>query len=124
MGLDMEQFDQSRHLKAKDLKGREIAVAISEVTSDEFDSRDGGKERLGVVFFKGGVKGLVLNKTNVRYLIDQFGQDSDDWLGKEVVLYSVSTQKPDGSPVQGVRVRVEQPVAALDAALEDEDIPF
>jgi hypothetical protein len=93
----------SKYLKAEDIKGREVKVTINYVEMEEMP--DGKKTEKPVVYFKGKEKGVVLNSGNWDILEDAFG-DSDDWPGKQITLYTERTRKPDGTPTDGIRVRV------------------
>lgn len=102
----------SKWLAAPDLKGREIKLTIDYAKVEEV----GDNHKL-VTYFKGKEKGLALNKTNARMIADSYGRDSDDWPGKEIVLYPTKTEF-QGRLVDCIRVRI--PTAQ---ALDDE-IPF
>ena len=117
--MKMGQFfeGESQFLKAADLQGREVRVTICEVGSQEFDKDGGGTEIRPFIRFRGKEKGVVLNKTNGHRLIDAFGEDSDDWLEKEIYLYSERVEYK-GKPVDGIRLRVPKPAA------DDSEVPF
>jgi hypothetical protein len=53
----------SRWLKPEDLQGRACVVEVSEVTFEELRQQNGTTETKGVVWFHGGTRGLILNKT-------------------------------------------------------------
>ncbi len=101
------------NLKADDLKGTEAKVVIESNEVAEFDN---GKKL--VIRFKGKEKGLVLNKTNAMKIFDAFGDNPDDWKGKEIIIYPDKTLYQD-SMVDCLRVRIPTKVADL-----DDDIPF
>jgi len=110
--VDEVYQSDSKWLSAPDLKGREIKLAIDESKVEEV-----GENHKLVVYFKGKDKGLALNKTNARMIAESYGKDSDDWSGKEIILYPTKTEF-QGKLVDCIRVRI--PMAA---ALDDE-IPF
>lgn len=59
--------------------------------------------------FKGVDKPLVLNPTNMRLMEGIMGSDeTDDWIGKEVVLYTDPTISFGGKITGGIRVRAPQ----------------
>lgn len=109
MGMDMSQYaeGESNYLKTEDIRGHEVPVTISRVELVELDKRDGGKQTKPVIFFQGKEKGMVCNITNVKRLTDGFGNDSDSWLGKGVILYTEDTELGPG-----LRVRIPAPVVA------------
>lgn len=102
----------SQWLAHADLKGHEIPVTISGCTLEEV-----GQDKKMVVHFEKKEKALVLNKTNAGRIASAYGNDSDDWIGKELVLYPDTTEY-QGNTVPCIRVRVPAKVAL------DDEIPF
>jgi len=107
----------SRYLKAADLKGRTVEVEIMRVDLEEV----GNEEKL-CAYFAGKEKGLVLNKTNATLIADSYGDDTDRWQGKKIILYPDKTQF-NGRIVPCLRVRLpERPLPP--EAEGDGEIPF
>jgi len=96
----------SNYLKAKDLENKEVQVVIESVTME--DIGDGDKPVLRFVKSK---KGLVCNKTNALTISDSLGEETDDWVGKDLILYPAKTMY-EGKMVPCIRVKV--PVLAQD----------
>lgn len=94
----------SEYLKAADLGGREVSVVISQVKFEKMD----GKDR-AVLFFIGKSKGLMLNKTNINNIVHLYGEETNDWNGKEITLYP-SMVDYQGKSVEAVRVKGPQRV--------------
>lgn len=97
--MKVSQVFSGDYLKAADLQGNEHSVVISAIEVKEFD--DGNKLLLT---FQGRKKGLVANKTNSNRVAMAYGDDTDGWVGKEIILY------PDivdfqGKPTEAIRVR-------------------
>jgi hypothetical protein len=94
-----EQFP-SKYLRASDLDGEQTAV-MGRVEMEEVGT---DKERKPVLYFQGLDKGLVLNKTNSGTISQLYGDDTDDWAGEAITLFSamVSFQ---GETKPAVRVR-------------------
>lgn len=116
MGINVEQYykSETNWLSAGDLpKGNKIPVVVSEITEVDFGN-DGKK--LGLRF-EGKEKGLVLNKTNAKSISYVYGPDTDDWVGKEILLYSTMVDFA-GKDVPAIRVDVPMATAT------DSDIPF
>ncbi len=90
----------SKTLKATDLKGKEPRLTISTVEQEKI-----GDEMKMVVYFRGKDKGVVLNKGNANLLADAYGDDTDGWLGHDVILFAIWTEYA-GKPVQGLRFRI------------------
>jgi hypothetical protein len=89
----------SKYVKAADLKGREATVVISGVEIEKI-----GEDRKLVVYFQGKDKGLVTNKTNANRISLMYGEDTDEWIGKEIVL---GTDFVDfqGKTVEAIRIK-------------------
>ena len=96
----------SKTLKASDLNGREVRVTMSHVERQEFKNREtGGIDRKYVLFFEGKEKGLVLNKINTNTIIDYYGDESDAWAGKQIILYE-TTAEYQGKRSPAIRIKV------------------
>lgn len=109
--MKVSQVFSGDYLKAVDLQGHEPTVQISAVEMKQFD--DGNKL---LISFEGKQKGLVANKTNANRIAKLYGDDTDGWVGKEIVLY---TDQVDfqGSTVDAIRVRgPKKPVPAGEPA--------
>lgn len=90
----------SKYLKADDLKGREVRVTIANVEREKM-----GDDFKPVVYFKGKEKGVVLNKTNSYTIASAYGDDTDDWFGNDVILFSVMTEY-GGKTTPAIRCRI------------------
>lgn len=90
----------SKYISAVDLKGQAIRVTISHVNIEEMTD---GKQK-PVAYFENAQKGLVLNKTNSQNIAVMHGNDTDQWAGKEVELFSAWVDF-QGRTVEAIRVR-------------------
>lgn len=90
----------ARFINAAFLSDGDITAKIDSISEIELD----GNDRL-VVTMKGVDKGLVLNRTNGDVLADAFGDELNDWVGKEITLYKDRCQMR-GKMVDCVRVKV------------------
>ena len=78
---------ESKYLKAADLQGRTIKVVIAGVSLLEFeDESTGTKTAKPALSLKGKEKQIVCNATSVQELIQAYGADSEQWVGKEIRL--------------------------------------
>lgn len=127
-----DQFP-SKFLKANDLQGREVLVTIKDCIVESI-----GEDKRPVLYFAGKDKGVVLNKTNATNISDTYGADTDEWIGRKVVLYTAFVDF-QGRSVESIRIRKPRdselntdrnaPVARPQVAPQfeqtgDEDIPF
>lgn len=86
---------------AKDVAdGKTVRAVIDKVLLD-VDMRGGARD---VLTFRGEPKQLVLRPTITKYLMKEFGPDSDQWIGREIELYG-SECTFGGDTVECCRVR-------------------
>jgi hypothetical protein len=104
-----EEFP-SQYLEAADLRGREVTVTITKSEKhDGVTGRDGRKFDAKVIYFEGKKKGMCLNKTNARRIRDVYGygDDSDNWKGKEITLYPTTCNAFGNPKTPCIRVKIE-----------------
>jgi hypothetical protein len=118
--MDMKQYAGSQFLKLKDVEAGPIRATIAEVVLGKCGKPD-------VVFTDGSR--LSANATNTRALNRAFGDQSEDWIGGEVVLVSgeiayQGEMKPSiiVNPIPRAKDAEEEPAASR--ADMDDSIPF
>ena len=84
--MKMELMFPSKYLRAADLEG-DLTVTIADVVMDELVMRGGRREKKPVLHLDGEDKMLVLNKPNGEAIAAAYGRESDNWRGKELVLF-------------------------------------
>lgn len=89
----------SNYIKASDLNSRAV-LAVMDRTEFEMI----GEDRKMILYFQGKDKGLVCNKTNANTIASIYGDDTDDWAGREIVLFEAYVDF-QGKSVPAVRVR-------------------
>ena len=99
--MHIDQAFPSNFIKASDLQGREVSVVISGADVEKIGN---GNDQKLVLKFKGKSKGMICNRTNANRIAYSYGNDTDGWIGKEIVLF------PDmvdfqGRMVEAVRVK-------------------
>jgi hypothetical protein len=114
----------SKYMKGSDLKGGAPTYTITSVSQEEVGQ---DREMKFVVYFQGQQKGVVLNKTNAELLEMLFGDESDDWIGEEISLFTMPVTF-NGKTTNAIRFRApkksaKQQAADVIDALNDE-IPF
>ena len=103
--MKVSQVFTSRFLRAEDLPlGREVRVVIESVALEQLG--EGERPKL-VLTFRGKAKRLPLNKTNAQALADGLGDETDNWSGRQIIVYAAKTLFA-GRQVNGVRVRVPE----------------
>jgi hypothetical protein len=110
----------SRYLKADDIQ-RDTPVTIESVEMEEVGQGD-DQESKPVIHFKELEKGLVLNVTNSMVIEEMYGDETDEWRGRRIVLYATRVQFGK-KMVMAIRVRERQsdtnaPSRQTDAAAE------
>jgi hypothetical protein len=95
-----DQFP-SDYLRAADLNNKEVTYTMRSVAIEQIGA---DKEDKPVLYFEGQEKGIILNKTNAAAIAQIYGDDTDDWAGEAITLFSaiVSFQ---GQNVPAIRVK-------------------
>jgi hypothetical protein len=79
-------------------------VVIREWQEEMVGAQNGPKTKKAIMYFQGYDKGMVLNKTNIKRLIQIFGTDDDtQFIGKAIVVKSDPTIEYQGELVGGLR---------------------
>ena len=99
----------SRWLKAADV-ARPALATIRNVTIEEVVEG----EQKPVLHFAGTLKPMVLNRTNTASIAELYGEDTDGWNGKAVVLYSAKVQF-QSKLVDAIRIRAPRLAAPAPA---------
>lgn len=107
----------SKYLKAVDLKSRKVKLVIDSIAQETL-----GEDDRVVFYFKGKPKGVIMNLTNCGLCAMAWGDDMEDWEGKELVLSS-GPKNFKGKIVQGFNVDPVVPVQDETGGGDDED-PF
>lgn len=94
------------YLKQDDFDEPTVAT-ISGAKSVEFEDED--KDKLAL-YFEELDKGMILNATNINLLTALFGSDeTDEWMGKQVTIYTDPNIMFGGKKVGGLRVKSASP---------------
>lgn len=94
----------SQYVSAPDLKGREIQVVIERVAMEELKEMDGSVIHKPACKFQNAEKKMILNITNWNLIAAVYGDDSDMWIGRELVLFPTRVQFGN-KMVDAIRVR-------------------
>jgi hypothetical protein len=100
------QMIESKYLKQSDLDG-EVEVTIVKVGQLNVAREDQEPEMKWAIRFQELQKPMVLNSTNIQLLAKACGsEESDDWVGKKVVIYADPNVSFGGKLVGGLRVKL------------------
>lgn len=102
----------SAYIKAEDLQDRQHTMVMDHVAIEEL-----GDDTKPVLYFQGAKKGLALNVTNAKTIASIYGDETDDWTGKELIIFPATT---DFRGKETPCIRVKAPPARTPAR----DIPL
>ena len=102
--MNIDEAFPSKYISAADLQGREVVVRIARVTVEQLGRNNDPKDNKPVLYFEGKQKGLALNKTNANTVKDVYGKETDNWIGKTIMLVQAWTDYA-GKQVECIRVR-------------------
>lgn len=97
--MNINEAFPSNYLKATDLQGREATVRI-----DRLEFEKVGDDTKPVLYFQGKDRGIVLNKTNATNISAAYSQETGNWIGKSVTLFTAWVDF-QGKSVEAIRVR-------------------
>jgi hypothetical protein len=123
--MNVNDIFPTRFVAAADLNGKSFTLTIRSVTLEDMQSHDNKTVTKPVAWFTNAAKGLVLNRTNTMIIADLYGPETDDWAGKQIIIYATKV-RAFGKMEDAIRVREEVPLAkaAPTPAQDDEDADF
>ena len=96
-------IDDTKFMKKdEDIKHKDVVTVASEGVweeSERFKKDDGTPSKMFKIHFKlanGEDRSTTLNWTNVKLLVEAFGDDTLDWIGKEVRAWKTKSEKEKG----------------------------
>ena len=130
----VSQMLPSTYLKKEDVT-QPVIVTVDHLEEKNVAPNGQPEEMKWTIFFREFEKGMVLNSTNINALAQACAStDSDDWTGREVVLFMDPSVSYAGKVTGGLRIRpneTRQPVRPRPVTRKpiesqghaDEDIP-
>jgi hypothetical protein len=105
--MKTSELKQSKYMKKEDCGDDGILVTIAALKQENVAPDNKPEELKWILHFNGDHKPLVLNSTNLALMEKALGSDdSDDWVGKKVVLFNDENVSFGGKLTGGVRVDV------------------
>ena len=105
----MKIFDAfpSKYLKAADLGGSEIRAIMKHVMMEEIkDPKDPEDAKVvPVLYFRSVPKGLVVNKTIAKVIAMGYGQETDEWRDKPIILFTAMVDA-FGDTMEAIRAKL------------------
>ena len=124
---NINQMIESKYLKQSDVDG-EVEVTILKIGQINVAREDEQPEMKWAAKLEEFKKPMVLNSTNLQLLAKACGsEESDDWIGKKVVIFADPNVSFGGKLVGGLRVKLPiKKKAATGSKFDDmaDDIPF
>jgi hypothetical protein len=119
---------ESKYLKQGDVPDP-LIVTVSKIGKVNIAKEGDPPEEKWAVRFREFQKPMLLNSTNIKLLEKACGSDeTDDWIGKEVIVYTDDSVSFGGQVVGGLRIRKQQQApqrkAATQAPPEDDGRPL
>lgn len=130
--MNVNQLKQSNYLKKEEVDPP-VLVTIHSVEQDNVAKEGAPPEMKWVIHFDEFEKSMVLNSTNGQLIAKICGSDeSEDWIGKQIVLYHDPGVSFGGKLVGGIRVRAPKnaagkpvkPPRIVEADVDNDEIPF
>lgn len=128
---NINQMMPSKYLKKEDVP-QPALVTIRSFSQDNVAQQGQPEEKKWIMHFNEFENGLVMNSTNLQLCAMALAsEETDDWIGKQVVLFADPNVSFGGKLVGGLRIRAVRrkapiapppPPAAFDNM--DDDIPF
>ena len=119
--MKISELSESKYLKKDDVEPP-IKVKITGISKENLARDNEPPEMKHVLQFEGS-KPLVLNMTNGQLIALALGsEETNDWIGKEIVLWNDATVSYAGKLTGGVRARAVKGTVTDD--FEDSSIPF
>jgi hypothetical protein len=97
--MKLSEAFPSNFLKSEDLQDRDVTVVIAGAELELV-----GNERKLILTFQGKKKTMICNKTNAGRIAFLYGDDTDEWVGKEIILTAEFVEF-QGKTVKGLRVK-------------------
>src|SRR5689334_22764949 len=107
--MKISELTSSRYLKQEDVEEPKLWT-IREVQKENIAPKDKDPEYAGVMYFDEVAKGMVVKSTNLQLAsIALKSGDTDDWIGKKIVVYVDPTVSYAGKVTGGIRLRAPKP---------------
>lgn len=120
----IDEMKESRFLGKADL-GKPMLATIRGIKKDNVAKKDATPEMKWCLLIQQSEKPMILNSTNRELLAHITGsRNTDDWIGKTVVIYHDPTISFGGELKGGIRVRApknQAPAAPVQPAVSDLD---
>jgi len=127
--MKISEMKESKYLKKEDV-GDGLIATIAMLDKKNVALPNEPPEEKYIMIFEEDLNPLVLNWTNIQLCAQACGsQETDDWIGKQIILYNDPNVSFAGKITGGVRIRPAKQVEPKKAPKRSEedpndDIPF
>tara|TARA_R110000868_G_scaffold185711_2_gene427732 strand:+ start:440 stop:790 length:351 start_codon:yes stop_codon:yes gene_type:complete len=84
--------------------GQELKLTIDKIVKEQVKTAEGTQECI-VAYFKGGTKGMIINKTNAKIITKVLDTPYiDNWVGQSIIIYAAKV-KAFGEMIEALRVK-------------------
>lgn len=101
--MNVNKLYPSKYMKASDVD-EDLSVVIDRVEVEEI-GMGSDKSDKPVLYFQGYDKGVVMNVTNKNAIESVYGEETDDWVGKPVEVFTADATF-QGVTKPSIRIRV------------------
>ena len=109
--MNINDMKPSKYVKKEDV-GNGVIVTIDHLTQENVAMDNQEADMKWVMHFKEDIMPLVMNWTNIQLCAQVCGsEDTDNWIGKEIVLWNDPNVSFAGKLTGGVRIRARQQTA-------------
>ena len=110
--MHISKMTESKYLKQEDVGEEGKLVTIESLKRTNVAREDDEPEWKYVMHFRETQKPLVMNATNIQLCARACGSDeTDEWVGKRIVLYADPNVSYAGKLVGGIRIRAPKGAA-------------
>ena len=100
----ISQMVDSKYLKQADVED-DTVVTVTKVGQANIAKDDAPPDMKWLIRFKEFDKPMVLNRTNIALMGNFCGDDTDDWIGKQVIVYNDESIQFQGKVTGGLRFK-------------------
>lgn len=126
--MHISALRESNYLQKHDVEPPVLVTIKGDLTKENLAKEGDPTDEKWIIHFKELDKPLVLNSTNGQLIAMATGsENSEDWNGKQIVLYNDPNVSFQGKLTGGIRVRAAKKNAKgqpLPPEPDDEDQPF
>lgn len=84
--------------------GQELKLTIERIEKEQVKTAEGSQDCI-VAHFKGGQKGMIINKTNAKIISKVLDTPYiEEWIGKSIIIYAAKV-KAFGELIDALRVK-------------------